>query len=193
MKVLVDMNLSPRWMGVLGDAGFEAAHWSSLGASNASDSQIMDFAQANGYVVVTHDLDFSAILAATQGKMSSVVQIRAERVSPDAIRAAVIAALRQMADELQKGRAGDGLSRAQALACVAAACPVAAVRTLLWTGTGAVADGPQPPHGWRVKVAARLSRLCGVTSPLHRHRAAGVASCGLTCGGRYASSRRSAC
>lgn len=103
MKVLVDMNLSPRWMGVLGDAGFEAAHGSSLGASNASDSQIMDFAQANGYVVVTHDLDFSAILAATQGKMSSVVQIRAERVSPDAIRAAVIAALRQMADELQMG------------------------------------------------------------------------------------------
>lgn len=35
--------------------------------------------------------------------MPSVVQIRAERVRPDAIRAAVIAALRQMADELQKG------------------------------------------------------------------------------------------
>jgi len=27
MKLLVDMNLSPRWIGLLVDAGIEAAHW----------------------------------------------------------------------------------------------------------------------------------------------------------------------
>jgi len=27
MKLLVDMNLSPRRVGMLADAGFEAAHW----------------------------------------------------------------------------------------------------------------------------------------------------------------------
>lgn len=35
MKLLVDMNLSPRWVGVLNNAGIEAAHWSTLGANNA--------------------------------------------------------------------------------------------------------------------------------------------------------------
>jgi len=35
MKLLLDMNLSPRWVGVLADAGIEAAHWSLLGAKNA--------------------------------------------------------------------------------------------------------------------------------------------------------------
>ncbi|MBP1150412.1 MULTISPECIES: DUF5615 family PIN-like protein [Methylocaldum] len=103
MKLLVDMNLSPRWVSLLADAGFEAAHWSTLGAANAPDAEIMAFAKANGYVVLTHDLDFSAILAATHGEKPSVVQIRAEDVSPDAIGKPVSDALLQMTAELEEG------------------------------------------------------------------------------------------
>ena len=103
MKLLVDMNLAPSWVGVLVDAGIDAAHWSTLGAGNAPDSEIMDYAKANGCVVLTHDLDFGAILAATHGKKPSVVQIRAEDVSAQAIGKYVIAALRQMATELDEG------------------------------------------------------------------------------------------
>lgn len=103
MKLLVDMNLSPRWRGVLNAAGFEAAHWSTLGPHNAPDSQIMAYASANDCVVLTHDLDFGAILAATHGDKPSVVQIRAEDVSPEAIGNQVIIALRQMATELEAG------------------------------------------------------------------------------------------
>ena len=68
MKLLVDMNLSPRWLGVLADAGIKAVHWSTLGANNAPDSEIMAYANAHDYVVLTHDLDFGAILAATHGE-----------------------------------------------------------------------------------------------------------------------------
>ena len=103
MKLLVDMNLSPRWIGVLVDAGIEAAHWSTLGASSAPDSEIMAYAKAHDYVVLTHDLDFGAILAATHGEKPSVVQIRAEDVSPDVIGVQIVAALRQMASELEEG------------------------------------------------------------------------------------------
>lgn len=63
----------------------------------------MRYASAQGYVVLTHDLDFSAILAATHGEKPSVVQIRAEDVSPDVIGANVITALRQMTEELAQG------------------------------------------------------------------------------------------
>jgi predicted nuclease of predicted toxin-antitoxin system len=62
-----------------------------------------EFVAANDYVVLTHDLDFSAILAATHGEKPSVVQIRAEDVNPDAIGRQVIAALRQMTSELEEG------------------------------------------------------------------------------------------
>lgn len=103
MKLIVDMNLSPRWVGVLAGAGIEAAHWSTLGAKNAPDAEIMAYASANDYVVLTHDLDFGAILAATHGEKPSVVQIRAEDVSPDVIGKQVIVALRQMASELEEG------------------------------------------------------------------------------------------
>ena len=67
MKLLVDMNLSPRW--------------SAIGKANAPDSEVMAYAAEHGYIVLTHDLDFSAILAATHGEKPSVVQIRADDVS----------------------------------------------------------------------------------------------------------------
>jgi predicted nuclease of predicted toxin-antitoxin system len=103
MKLLVDMNLSPRWVKVLSDAGIEAAHWSTLGADNAPDSEIMFYAHVNDYVVLTHDLDFSAILAATHGEKPSVVQIRSDDVSPEVIGKQLIIAMRQMASELEEG------------------------------------------------------------------------------------------
>ncbi len=83
--------------------GFELEHWSSLGKANATDAAIMNFAQANGYVVLTHDLDFSAILAATKGEKPSVVQIRSDDVSPEGVGKSVVDALRQMADQLDEG------------------------------------------------------------------------------------------
>lgn len=103
MKLLVDMNLSPRWVSLLADEGFEAAHWSSIGQSNAPDVEIMAYAKAYNYVVLTHDLDFSAILATSHGEKPSVVQIRADDLSPDVIGRSVIVALRQMEAELEDG------------------------------------------------------------------------------------------
>ena len=103
MKLLIDMNLSLRWSAVLAAAGFEATHWSALGAANTPDVEIMAYAASRDYVVLTHDLDFGAILAATNGEKPSVVQIRAEDVSPDVIGKQVAAALHQMMAELDQG------------------------------------------------------------------------------------------
>jgi predicted nuclease of predicted toxin-antitoxin system len=103
MKILVDMNLSPRWLVPLQQAGFEAVHWSTVGPLNAADDRIMGYAVAHDFVVLTHDLDFGAILAVTHGDKPSVVQIRAQDVRPEAIGLQVVAALRQMQPELMAG------------------------------------------------------------------------------------------
>ncbi|MCK6450316.1 MAG: DUF5615 family PIN-like protein [Alphaproteobacteria bacterium] len=103
MKLLVDMNLSPRWAAVLAEAGFEAVHWSTIGAPDAPDREVMAFAKSHDLVVLTHDLDFGAILAVTQGRKPSVVQIRSQNLSPDLIGRAVTDALRQMIEELRSG------------------------------------------------------------------------------------------
>jgi predicted nuclease of predicted toxin-antitoxin system len=103
MKLLVDMNLSPKWVGLFHHSGWEAVHWSAVGQPTARDSEIMTFAAANNFVVVTHDLDFSAILAVTHGKKPSVIQIRSEDVSAEFIGKQTVAALRHMLAELEAG------------------------------------------------------------------------------------------
>ena len=103
MKVLVDMNLSPGWANFLAEAGFEAVHWSDVGEGNAPDSELMQWAVEHGYVVLTADLDFGAILAATQGRGPSVVQVRSDILTPRAIGGAVLAAIRQSQQELLEG------------------------------------------------------------------------------------------
>lgn len=70
---------------------------------DAPDVEIMAYAAKYDYVVLTHDLDFSAILAVTQGTKPSVVQIRADNISAAVIGDPLIAALQQMAPELAAG------------------------------------------------------------------------------------------
>jgi predicted nuclease of predicted toxin-antitoxin system len=103
MKLLIDMNLTPRWVDVLRQAGIDAVHWSARGAMNAPDSEIMRIAAAENYVVFTHDLDFSAILAATEGKKPSVIHVRGNDIRPEAISEIVIKALHQVAADLEAG------------------------------------------------------------------------------------------
>jgi predicted nuclease of predicted toxin-antitoxin system len=103
MKILIDMNMSPRWVEALVENGIDAVHWSSLGHAATADSSIMDHAAKHGYIVMTRDLDFSTILAATGGMEPSVVQFRAiDRFSP-ALVARVVPALKRLEKELRQG------------------------------------------------------------------------------------------
>jgi predicted nuclease of predicted toxin-antitoxin system len=103
MKLLVDMNLSPKWAGFLASAGYDAVHWSAIGAANAPDKEIMSHARNGGYVLLTSDLDFGTILAVTHGEKPSVVQLRSDNLSHEIVGKQVIDALRQLAIELEGG------------------------------------------------------------------------------------------
>jgi predicted nuclease of predicted toxin-antitoxin system len=63
----------------------------------------MAYAADNDFVVITHDLDFSAILAATHGGKPSVVQLRSAAVSVETIGKRLIVALRLAEHELETG------------------------------------------------------------------------------------------
>ena len=103
MKLLIDMNLSPRWVSYLSMSGIDAVHWSSIGPNDAPVPFIMTYARENQFTVLTHDLDFGAILAATQGQKPSVIQVRAENLSPEIIGPHIVAAIRQLGPELEQG------------------------------------------------------------------------------------------
>lgn len=103
MRLLVDMNLSPAWIPVLAAAGHDAVHWRSIGAANAPDIEIMRRALADDRIMFTHDLDFTAILAASGANGPSVVQLREQDVDPARIGASVLAALEQFGGVLEDG------------------------------------------------------------------------------------------
>jgi len=103
MKVLVDMNLSPDWARFLAEAGFEAVHWSNVGSKSATDSELMQWSAENDHVILTADLDFGAILAATHGIKPSVAQVRSDLLSPGAVGRAVVRAIGQAHQELLDG------------------------------------------------------------------------------------------
>ena len=79
------MNLSPDWIAVFEQQEWEALHWSTVGDPRATDSVIMDWARANGYVVFTHDLDFGTLLATTRVQGPSVIQVRTQDIMPSSV------------------------------------------------------------------------------------------------------------
>ena len=103
MRVLVDMNLPPSWQETLEKAGHEATHWSDVAPGDAADSDIMQWARANDSIVFTHDLDFTALLAATQAVKPSVIQLRADDVLPDVHGDSIIRVLDRFAEALDAG------------------------------------------------------------------------------------------
>ena len=103
MKILIDVNLSYRWADMLIAEGIEAVYWNTLGVPDAPDSEIMAYAQANGYTVLTRDLDFSDILAATQSLKPSVVQIRTKDARPEPLSKRIVNELTRLAAEIEHG------------------------------------------------------------------------------------------
>ncbi|MCL2807955.1 MAG: DUF5615 family PIN-like protein [Coriobacteriia bacterium] len=97
------MNLSPRWAHYLSSFGLDCVHWSTVGCAGATDIEIILYAKEHGYSIVTHDLDFSAILAATKEARPSVVQIRSIDLNPRTIGVQVAKAIITMESELQLG------------------------------------------------------------------------------------------
>ena|SRR6266850_1486153 len=103
MKILVDMNLSPSWVGFLVANGFEAVHWSNVGNPGAEDAVLLASARKDGRVVFTHDMDFSALIALAGVDGPSVIQIRTQDVLPEHVGEKIVAVLRDHADALNQG------------------------------------------------------------------------------------------
>lgn len=103
MKILIDMNLTPAWVGFFDAREIESTHWSVVGNPKALDPEIMTFARQNRLVVFTHDLDFGNILAVTHARGPSVIQARVEDPVPATIGEAIVVAITENAAQLERG------------------------------------------------------------------------------------------
>ena len=103
MQLLIDMNLTPRWVAFLEAGGHEALHWSKVGPPDAQDSEICEFARQKRFIVLTSDLDFPQILAQTKNAAPSIILMRGEPLAPEFRAASLIGALKASAKELAHG------------------------------------------------------------------------------------------
>jgi predicted nuclease of predicted toxin-antitoxin system len=103
MKLVVDVNLPPKWVEFLATRGIEALHWSQVGDLRATDATIMTWARDGGYVVLTSDLDFSAMLATSGAAGPSILQVRTQDVFPESLGVQVVRVLTEQSDALESG------------------------------------------------------------------------------------------
>src|ERR1700678_3605506 len=97
------MNLSPEWVELLKESGIDALNWSRLGERNAPDHVLFDRARAEGWAILTQDLDFSQILFETAANGPSTVMLRLGDELNLENRRRVVAIILQCQREIESG------------------------------------------------------------------------------------------
>jgi predicted nuclease of predicted toxin-antitoxin system len=96
VKFLVDMPLPPALAQWLQAQGHDAVHAVALGLERAADSAIMERATAEGWTIVTADLDYPRLLALAEAIGPSLILFR----GGDWSEAAAIDRMAQVLDSL---------------------------------------------------------------------------------------------
>ena len=103
MKILLDMNIPFKYEALLTKRGVDCLRWSDVGSPTAADAEIMEYARNNDFIVLTFDLDFSAILSVTHELKPSIAQIRASVLHAEEAADLISVALLRNMDDLKKG------------------------------------------------------------------------------------------
>jgi len=103
MKFLADIGISPKSIDFLKGLGFEAVHLSELGLHKLPDSEILAKARSENFVVLTHDLDFGDLLAASGGRMPSVIIFRLRNMKADNVNRYLRTILSSYQSNLERG------------------------------------------------------------------------------------------
>ena len=85
MKFLADMGISPRSVEYLRGKGCDAVHLCEEGLERLADSEVLAKGRAEGRVVLTHDLDFGELMAASGADLPSVVIFRLRDMRPERV------------------------------------------------------------------------------------------------------------
>lgn len=103
VEFLADMNISPQTIQQLRNLGWTIDRVSEIMKPNSKDSEILSYARGNEKIIVTHDLDFSSLLALGGHKKPSVINLRLDNVSSDIVTQRIVDVVTGMETELVQG------------------------------------------------------------------------------------------
>jgi predicted nuclease of predicted toxin-antitoxin system len=91
------MGISHRMLRFLREMGHETIHPYERGLERLSDADILAMARDDGYVLLTHDLDFSELVAKSGARLPSVITFRLRSMRPGNVNQHLYALLDNMA------------------------------------------------------------------------------------------------
>jgi predicted nuclease of predicted toxin-antitoxin system len=103
MRLLADMHISPRTVAFLRALGHDVVRVSDILPLQAPDEAIVSHADENGRVVLTQDLDFSAIIALSGQQSPSLVSLRLASARVEYVNTVLAKVLPEVEEQLLAG------------------------------------------------------------------------------------------
>ena len=103
MRFLADMGISPRVVADLARSGHDSIHLHAEGLGKLPDSKILEKAHRERRIVLTHDLDFGDLLAASGAPFPSVIIFRLKNMRPNNVMHYMRVILEQYSEALEQG------------------------------------------------------------------------------------------
>lgn len=103
MKFLADMGISPRVVEELRQKGYDAVHLREENLFQALDSKILEKARQEDRILLTHDLDFGELLAASGGVLPSVIIFRLKDMRAQNVSLHLFSIINQQSEALNMG------------------------------------------------------------------------------------------
>jgi len=103
LEFVANMNISPLTVNELKKLGWNIVRVSEILDVQTRDIELLSFAREHNKVLITQDIDFSALLAVGGHDKPSVINIRVENPNPDFITSRLIEVVSEMKKELEEG------------------------------------------------------------------------------------------
>jgi predicted nuclease of predicted toxin-antitoxin system len=103
MRLLADLHIAPRTVQFLRSLGHDVPRVTDLLPATASDETIVERAAQDQRVILTQDLDMTAIIALSRRQYPSLVTLRLSSVRIDFVNAVLQRTLPVLEHELQQG------------------------------------------------------------------------------------------
>lgn len=103
MRFLADMGISPKIVDYLEALGHQAVHLQQQGLHRPKDSDILEKARKEKCIILTHDLDFADLLAASGANLPSVVIFRLRNMRPEHVEQHLLRIISQYHEAIDHG------------------------------------------------------------------------------------------
>jgi predicted nuclease of predicted toxin-antitoxin system len=105
IRLLADMNISPLTVALLQQQGWDVIRVSDRLPVNAPDWEVLRLAREEGRILISHDLDFSSLLAISGWPKPSLITLRLYNVDPNTVARHIDRVLRRFGQRLLEGYA----------------------------------------------------------------------------------------